>query len=384
MTVPSYEKLAPAYARQWAELVPDAKHLPALRSICAKLLTHKATYEGVAQSVWGRPDYWWYVAITDQMEGGGGANTYLGNGQSLSRVTTEVPAGRGPFSSFHDGAIDALRGVPAPTSVSRAAYNWEGFNGWGYLSKPITDPYLDSFSNLYTKGKYTSDHHYDPEAVSAQPGALTILKVLVQLDPTIQLGDVPPKEAPVADTQAIPTIDYDALAAAIARLQPKPPKAAAPSAPIVIQVPPPVAAAPALPHIDLASILAHLDLLMPIASMAMSFIPGAQPFVPLLAVLGRVAHAVADAQHAMATNPASVGTVLGGHLTAISALLQQSKGAMPQLAGFADVVAKASSVMAPSGQFGGLADLITKAEGVLAGFKGMQIPMPIPAPDHQQ
>ena len=39
-------------------------------------------------------------------------DTYLGNGQSLARVTTIVPKGRGPFTgpdAFINGAIDALR-----------------------------------------------------------------------------------------------------------------------------------------------------------------------------------------------------------------------------------------------------------------------------------
>ena len=129
MSVPSYQALAPHYAKLWAELVPSPQHMRALTQICSDLVVHKPTYQAVSQTAWGTPDYWWFVAITDQMEGGGGANTFLGNGQSLSRVTTEVPAGEGPFANFHDGAVVALRGVPAPVSVERAAYNWESFNG---------------------------------------------------------------------------------------------------------------------------------------------------------------------------------------------------------------------------------------------------------------
>ena len=36
---------------------------------------------------------------------------YLGNGQPLNKVTTIVPKKRGPFKSWHEGAIDALVNV---------------------------------------------------------------------------------------------------------------------------------------------------------------------------------------------------------------------------------------------------------------------------------
>jgi lysozyme family protein len=201
----SYAMLAPHYDKLWAALVPSPAHLPELNKICDGLRAHQATYQEAATAVWGKPDHWWYVAVTDQMEGGGGAHTYLGNGQSLDRVTTEVPAGRGPFPNFVAGCVDALKGVSEPTSVSQAAYNWEAYNGWGYLTKPIEDPYLASFSNMYTKGKYVADHEYDPEAVSGQPGALTILKVLAP--PELAMGPhdpLPPQKLHPTPTEPSP------------------------------------------------------------------------------------------------------------------------------------------------------------------------------------
>ncbi len=202
MSVPSFESVKGVYQKLWDELVPTAEHMPELEKIAQRALDHKPAYQAVAQTVWGTPDYWYVVALIDQMEGGGGAATYLGNGQPLSRVTTEVPAGRGPFANFHDGAVDALRydGLDKihDWSAASTGYQLEGYNGWGYLSKPITSPYIASWSNKYTKGKYVADHVYDPEAVSQQPGALTILKVLATLDKTIDLA--PAKDTTVTDT----------------------------------------------------------------------------------------------------------------------------------------------------------------------------------------
>jgi hypothetical protein len=131
----------------------------------------------------------------------------------LSRVTTEVPAGRGPFANFHDGAVDALRydGLDKihDWSAASVGYHLEGYNGWGYLSKPTVSPYIASWSNKYTSGKYVADHVYDPNAVSQQPGALTILKVLSTLDKTINLGGpspVIPKETPPVSTAGLSNV----------------------------------------------------------------------------------------------------------------------------------------------------------------------------------
>jgi lysozyme family protein len=361
--IPSYSLLRPHYTKLWAELVPSPEHLPELTKICVGdpaqkipgLLPHKATYQQVSSAVWGDPQYWWYVAINDQMEGGGGACTYLGNGQSLSRVTTEVPAGRGPFASFLAGAIDALKGVSAPTSIERAAFDWEGFNGWGYLSKPIEDPYLASDSNEYTKGKYIADHVYSASAVSGQPGALTILKVLVGLDPSIQIHSDQPEVLPVTTTtapaSAAPQIDMNALAALVAAQL----RATAPAAPA--SAPAPTAAsdpliallnsllkggAGATPQITLASTVAHVNAFMPILGTVLAFLP--PPYNAIgtgIQLAQRVISASVDVGTAVQTNPASVGTVLNSHMDVIGALTALLEKQFPVIKPFADAVANA-------------------------------------------
>ena len=248
MSVPSFESVKGSYQSLWDTLVPTPSRAPELQQIAHRALDHKTSYQAVAKTVWGTPDYWYVVALIDQMEGGGGANTYLGNGQSLSRVTTETPAGRGPFDNFHDGALDALRydGLDKihDWSAASVGYHLEAYNGWGYLSKPIVSPYIASWSNKYTKGKYVKDHDYDADAVSQQPGALTILKVLSTLDKTINLGGTP--VAPPAPTPEGPTpvpeklnLDFSTLEPIVEKLLPVvgeifPP--AAPFMPLIIML----------------------------------------------------------------------------------------------------------------------------------------------------
>jgi lysozyme family protein len=214
MTVPSFASVAPAYAKLWDELVPTPSRVPELEKICTIGISHKATYAEVAQKVWMRNDLWWVVFLIDQMEGGGGARTHLWNGDPLSHYTVNVPAGEpkighGPPFTFVESAVPALKhdGMDKITEWTGAStgYCFEAYNGWGYLSKPIVSPYLASWSNKYTKGKYTADHVYDANAVSGQPGALTILKVLVTLDKSIDLSGGKP--APLPAPKKEPTVN---------------------------------------------------------------------------------------------------------------------------------------------------------------------------------
>jgi len=126
---------------------------------------------------------WEIVAVIHEMECSQNFNKYLGNGQSLDKVTTIAPAGRGPFSSFEDGAIDALRlqGADKITdcSIGSLLYFLEGYNGYGYEKyHNMNSPYLWAGSQWYTIGKYTSDGKFDPDSVSQQIGVALLLKSL--------------------------------------------------------------------------------------------------------------------------------------------------------------------------------------------------------------
>lgn len=126
---------------------------------------------------------WYMVAVIHEMECSQSFSCYLGNGQLLSKVTTIVPKGRGPFASFEEGAMDALKlqGADKITdwSMGHILYFLEGYNGYGYVKRGINSPYLWSGSNHYIKGKYVSDGKFDPEAVSAQIGVALLLQALI-------------------------------------------------------------------------------------------------------------------------------------------------------------------------------------------------------------
>jgi hypothetical protein len=101
-----------------------------------------------------------------------------------------VPAGRpaagDPPFTWGASAVDALRlrriDRVDDWSLHRILYELEGYNGWGYrLHHPhVKSPYLWSFSNQYTRGKYIADGTWSDSAVSGQCGAAVLVKRLEQ------------------------------------------------------------------------------------------------------------------------------------------------------------------------------------------------------------
>jgi lysozyme family protein len=129
---------------------------------------------------------WYFIGIIHGMECGFNFGAHLHNGDPLTARTVNVPAnrpanGKPPFT-WRDSARDAMifDGYTHETewSIPRMLYLFEKYNGFGYRKLGIPSPYVWSFSNLYIKGKFLSDHHFDPNAVSAQCGAGVILKDL--------------------------------------------------------------------------------------------------------------------------------------------------------------------------------------------------------------
>jgi lysozyme family protein len=97
------------------------------------MIANKDRYAAIARHFVNPGFKWYIVAVIHEMECSQNFNRYLGNGQSLNQVTTIEPVGRGPFASFENGAIDALKlqGVDRVTdwSVDGILHFLEGYNG---------------------------------------------------------------------------------------------------------------------------------------------------------------------------------------------------------------------------------------------------------------
>ncbi|HXL42832.1 MAG TPA: peptidoglycan-binding protein [Gaiellaceae bacterium] len=157
----------------------------AVDQVARRLGASRPRYEKVAKAL-RMP--WYVVAVIHSLEAGGDFTRHLHNGDPLGARTTHLPAGRpktgAPPFTWEASAIDALtyRGFGKWTdwSIPGTLYKLEGYNGWGYRDHhpKVHSPYLWSFSNHYTRGKYVADGRFSPTAISQQCGAAVLLRRL--------------------------------------------------------------------------------------------------------------------------------------------------------------------------------------------------------------
>jgi lysozyme family protein len=132
---------------------------------------------------------WYFIACVHYLECSFSFKKHLHNGDPLTGYTVHVPAhrpkvGHAPPFTFEESAVDAIKLMKYDQvtnwSLPFILLKLEGYNGFGYNRKGIRTPYLWSFSNHYTKGKYVKDGVYDANAISSQLGAAVILKRMEQ------------------------------------------------------------------------------------------------------------------------------------------------------------------------------------------------------------
>lgn len=164
----------------------DHMHVPQINAqvfaaAANRIKANKPVYDEISKET-GVP--WWFIGVVHLRESNLKMDTYLGNGEPLNKKTTLVPAGRGPFKSFKEGAIDALKNAPPYAaqnkdwSVGGALTMLEKYNGLGYAYKGIASPYIWAGTDQYSHGKYVSDGVYDDNAVDNQLGCAGVLKFL--------------------------------------------------------------------------------------------------------------------------------------------------------------------------------------------------------------
>lgn len=150
-----------------------------------KILQNKSRYQAVGSPL---QVPWYFVAIIHSMESSRNFSRHLHNGDPLTARTRQVPSGRpktgSPPFTWEESAIDALKyhdlNRIKEWPLVRILYELERYNGWGYrlYHQHVHSPYLWSFSNQYTKGKYIADGTWSDTAVSQQIGAAVLLRRL--------------------------------------------------------------------------------------------------------------------------------------------------------------------------------------------------------------
>lgn len=146
-----------------------------------RILLQEKRYSAVAKTL-NMP--WYVVAVIHIMECSGDFTKHLHNGDPLAARTVQVPSGRPltgkPPFTWEQSAIDALTMMGfnkwQDWTLAGICNMLENYNGTGYRKHGINTPYLWSYSNKYTQGKYVQDGLWSDTAVSKQIGAAVILR----------------------------------------------------------------------------------------------------------------------------------------------------------------------------------------------------------------
>ena len=132
---------------------------------------------------------WYMIACVHNMECSGNFKGVLHNGEPIvgtGQKTKLVPAGCGPFATWEDAALDAIKTqslykVPIWT-IGHILKQCELFNGSGYLKYHGNEnsPYVWACSNINDgTGKYVADGKWSETAkTNGQVGAATIIRQL--------------------------------------------------------------------------------------------------------------------------------------------------------------------------------------------------------------
>jgi lysozyme family protein len=178
-------------------------------SVAAHLVGAKGRYLTV-QAMGGVP--WYIIALIHERECSQDWMASLAQGDRWNETSVHVPAGRGPFRSWEEAAIDAL--VACPPFAARNK-DWslggsltllERYNGLGYAARGVPSPYLWAGTDQYKSGKYVRDGVYDPNAVDRQLGCAGLLIAMMALNRTIAVDTPAMSSKPIPTGSGIPAI----------------------------------------------------------------------------------------------------------------------------------------------------------------------------------
>lgn len=199
-------------AARWKVAKPAAARTSTFNQVATRLcnLHLRPSYTSVSNET-GVP--WWVIAVIHERECAQSWDCSIAQGDPWTRRSVHEPVGRGPFSSWHNAAIDALTNCPpyaakwTDWSAGGTLTLLERYNGLGYAAGPRvrnTDerlppqpsPYIWAGTDQYHSGKYVRDHYYSPDIVDSQLGCAGLLLAMQPLG-KFEVG-VLPAVTPVA------------------------------------------------------------------------------------------------------------------------------------------------------------------------------------------
>jgi len=159
------------------------EHACEVESLVARIVANQCRYSSLGSAL-AVP--WYFIGVIHFMEASLDFAVHLHNGDPLTARTIHVPSqrpreGEPPFK-WEESATDAIRLARLPEwhdwSIPGILYRLEAYNGFGYRTRhpEVMTPYLWSYSNHYTSGKYVEDGFFSASTVAKQCGAAVLLR----------------------------------------------------------------------------------------------------------------------------------------------------------------------------------------------------------------
>jgi lysozyme family protein len=184
--------------RRWANAKLTPSRAPEFKAPARKAVANKARY----QSIEARTGVsWLFIAVSHYREASQNFKRSLAQGDPWNKVSVHVPAGRGPFASFEDAAVDALVNC-APHAARNTDWSIGGmltllerYNGLAYANANRPSPYIWSGTDQYEIGKVVVDHGPIEEIVDKQLGCAGLIIAMMGLDASITFNGAPSQAA---------------------------------------------------------------------------------------------------------------------------------------------------------------------------------------------
>jgi lysozyme family protein len=178
--------------QRWAKA--KLTRAPEFKAPAKKAVDNKARY----QSIEARTGVSWvFIAVSHYRESTQNFSRSLAQGDPWNKVSVRVPAGRGPFASFEDAAVDALVNC-APHAARNTDWTIGGmltllerYNGLSYANAGRPSPYIWSGTDQYKIGKVVVDHGPIEEIVDKQLGCAGLILAMKNLDSSITFVKTP-------------------------------------------------------------------------------------------------------------------------------------------------------------------------------------------------
>jgi lysozyme family protein len=184
--------------QRWAHAKPTRNFATIAKRLTAA--DARSRYQAVSEKT-GVP--WPMIAVIHERECSQDWARSLAQGDPWDRVSVHVPAGRGPFKSWEDAALDALddcapyAGRNKDWSIGALLTKLEEYNGLGYAARDVPSPYVWAGTDQYRSGKYVRDGVYDPNVIDSQPGCAGLLMAMKALDSSITFATAAPSPVDV-------------------------------------------------------------------------------------------------------------------------------------------------------------------------------------------